>query len=611
MPLLVDDALISMRYSQRLLQGHGLTWTAGIPVEGYSNLLWVLLTAALGALGMDLVTAVRVLGVVGNGAVIGAIAFCRPAARWSDAAPLLFGVAAWVLAQPIAVYSIAGLEQPLLAGLLAWALVLLFPVLEGDHTCPRKLIPSGILLGLVCITRPDGPIFTVTSFAALLLIRGIRVQTIRLGIYLVAVPIAFYVGQLVFRLFYYGDFVPNTARVKVTPSGHHLLGGLQYLYTGVLSFSPLSWLTIAFAGLTAIGWPARLKERRARVVPVALAGLAWAAYIVFIGGDIFPSYRHFVPLIVVQTLLFTEFVAALPVGPWLARTKATTAIPVLAGALVLTFLPYWYMQERDIENERSLDEIWEWDGQVVGLALKKGFGDREPLLAVDAAGTTPYWSEFPTIDMMGLSDHHIARTRPEDLGTGRIGHELGDGQYVLDREPDLVTFGHLWFREARERSGKEMVEDPRFYNDYQWVRFVGDDPHTYEFGMWVRRFSTKIGIRVENDTTTIPAYLMNGLPATIARLDDDNTFVVDFSWSEPARIEYLALPPGNQTITVDASCPVRVWVERAHGEEVLLDSTDDFQFSLPGEDIQFVHINMTPVDDVECVLREVIIQTTP
>ena len=42
LPFIADDAFISLRYARRLLDGHGLTWTDGQPVEGYSNLLWVL-----------------------------------------------------------------------------------------------------------------------------------------------------------------------------------------------------------------------------------------------------------------------------------------------------------------------------------------------------------------------------------------------------------------------------------------------------------------------------------------------------------------------------------------------------------------------------------------
>jgi len=47
-PFMSDDAYISLRYSQRLLEGHGLTWNDLAPaVEGYTNLLWVLICAGL------------------------------------------------------------------------------------------------------------------------------------------------------------------------------------------------------------------------------------------------------------------------------------------------------------------------------------------------------------------------------------------------------------------------------------------------------------------------------------------------------------------------------------------------------------------------------------
>src|SRR5579862_7427285 len=77
-PFFSDDALISLRYSQRLLAGHGLTWTDGTPVEGYTNLLWVLGVALFGGLGLDLVTAARILGLLAVGVTAWAI-FRAPA----------------------------------------------------------------------------------------------------------------------------------------------------------------------------------------------------------------------------------------------------------------------------------------------------------------------------------------------------------------------------------------------------------------------------------------------------------------------------------------------------------------------------------------------------
>jgi len=40
--VLFDDAMISMRYAKNLARGFGLVWNPGdIPVEGYTNPLWV------------------------------------------------------------------------------------------------------------------------------------------------------------------------------------------------------------------------------------------------------------------------------------------------------------------------------------------------------------------------------------------------------------------------------------------------------------------------------------------------------------------------------------------------------------------------------------------
>jgi arabinofuranosyltransferase len=65
LPFIADDALISLRYSKRLIEGHGFTWNPGERIEGYSNLLWVLATAGLGLiLRIDLVMVLRILGFI-------------------------------------------------------------------------------------------------------------------------------------------------------------------------------------------------------------------------------------------------------------------------------------------------------------------------------------------------------------------------------------------------------------------------------------------------------------------------------------------------------------------------------------------------------------------
>jgi hypothetical protein len=62
------------------------------------------------------------------------------------------------------------------------------------------------------------------------------------------------------------------------------------------------------------------------------------------------------------------------------------------------------------------------------------------LIALNAAGIVPYLSELPSLDMLGLTDVHIAHA-PIELGHGVLGHEKHDAAYVLSRKPELIILG--------------------------------------------------------------------------------------------------------------------------------------------------------------------------
>ena len=166
LPFISHDALISLRYAYRLIRGQGLTWTDGPPVEGYSNLLWILLVAAPGLVGVDLIDAARVIGIAATLVVIGALALPVLRGRglaetsWAVTLALLF----FCLAAPIAVWSIGGLEQPLYGALLA-ASIALIRRLDEDHA-GRPGVWLSVALGLLCLTRPDSAIFCVAAAAA-------------------------------------------------------------------------------------------------------------------------------------------------------------------------------------------------------------------------------------------------------------------------------------------------------------------------------------------------------------------------------------------------------------------------------------------------------------
>ncbi|MBI2941588.1 MAG: hypothetical protein HYY04_14230 [Chloroflexi bacterium] len=62
----------------------------------------------------------------------------------------------------------------------------------------------------------------------------------------------------------------------------------------------------------------------------------------------------------------------------------------------------------------------------------------DAVIAVDAAGQIPYYSQRQTIDMYGLNEVYLAHRRVS-LGQGTPGHEKLDLTYVLGRRPDYVV----------------------------------------------------------------------------------------------------------------------------------------------------------------------------
>ncbi len=168
-PFIADDALISFRYVSRFVQGKGLTWTDGPAVEGYSNLLWILVLTPFQMLGVDLILAARILGVLCMESVIACIAFyyLRPPQR-SSALAVGIGLAFFAVAAPVAVWAIGGLEQPLVALLLAATIPLYWTAVERSHGDRRVTVALALLLGLLCWTRPDSPLFVVSFLLPLL-----------------------------------------------------------------------------------------------------------------------------------------------------------------------------------------------------------------------------------------------------------------------------------------------------------------------------------------------------------------------------------------------------------------------------------------------------------
>lgn len=504
-PFIEDDALISLRYARRLLQGHGLTWTDGEAVEGYSNLLWILLSSSLGALGIDLIAAVRILGVACVALTLVGLTLLSSGRGRLSWLPALVAGLYLCLSGPAAVWSIAGLEQPLVAALYVLALWRMAPLLgrrsaDDSTATPRKLaMLAGVPLALLCLTRPDSPLF-VATFAAVVVVarfeRRAPLGSVYLAAILVSLPLLAWLGQLGFRWIVYADWLPNPAYMKTDIRSDRILEGLRYLANGFRHLWP-------FVIPSALGAAVGLNKKRDRAFTALLlvSSVVWMGYVALIGGDHFPAHRHLLVVLVAAAAL-----TALGIEHLLAlRNRALVILGLLLAVVPLA--PFVPLQRRDPDVEVAIISRWQWDGQVVGKLFGDAFGDERPLWAVTAAGCLPYFSMLPAIDMLGLNDRHIARTAPAPGMS--LSHDRGDGDYVLDRRPDLITFGMPSGKRPQYLSGRQMRRDPRFWQRYRPVHFEGAHPHRVVNLTYVAK-AGRVGTRRSDSGVDYPAYLLEG-----------------------------------------------------------------------------------------------------
>jgi arabinofuranosyltransferase len=421
-----DDAFIALRYSENWIAGVGLVWNPGEPVEGYTSLLWVLLTGALSAVGFDLVLTSRVLGLLsllGLGAIL-----CRQGGRAG------FAAAALVLTSgPLIAWSIGGLESLLFSALITWAVLR-----SGELTGEERMAPFftlGLLFALGQLCRPEGVLFFGIAFIYLALgwIRGRGPELHRLGAFIL--PFATLVGgHFLWRYSYYGEWLPNTAYVKGAISPASVAMGLDYL----AEFSLHHGLLIAIM-LYGLVQGQRLRGRDALIVACIAV---YSSYVVVIGGGHMPWFRLFVPILPLLYLLaMSQFFAPRSGAARRSLLVWLGVVGLIGGAGAVSTLDLG--ETAGSGGWKHMDPA-ALNGRQVGLYIRRAW-PKDSLVALNTAGSTVFYSKLRSIDMLGLNDHHIARrpvVQDPTLPWSHLpGHQKGDGSYVLDRKPDFIIIG--------------------------------------------------------------------------------------------------------------------------------------------------------------------------
>jgi hypothetical protein len=410
-----DDAMISMRYGWNLAHGNGLVWNEGQRVEGYTNFLWTCAMALVHKAGVDIAHASLVMlacNVLLSCLLI--VYLDRLLAALSVRAGCAMGaLVVCALSREMLGWSLSGLEATALALLFTMAM----GSVAGDAPFDRWM--AYLAIALLPLVRGDAITLALLAAASAAVIR----KDARLGVALGTVALAPFVAHLLFRHAYYGEWVPNTAYLKIGRWGGRFEHGALY----TLSFVQTHAVAVGLAALAVV-----LGSRVARTVGVSIVMVL--AYVCYIGGDAFAGARFFVPVLPV---LFALAAHGLSVGFTRTSARRIALTALVVGTPLLFPSRSWPLPALFPAMEPSGSDV---SNIRIGYWLR----DHTPTDAVVGdywAGSVFYFSGRRGVDFLGKMDVTIARMGAV-CDAGPPGHNKFDFTHSLtDLRPDYVVAG--------------------------------------------------------------------------------------------------------------------------------------------------------------------------
>jgi hypothetical protein len=465
---LADDQMISMRYAENLAHGYGLVWNAGGErIEGYTNFLWVVYMAIFHALRIS--RPVISLCIQASGALflaLNLLVVYRLAERvFRDHGTALLAVAMTAFYIPLDNWAFQGTEVSVITLLVSigtlWTL----------ESWDRDAIPWRVwmLAGVTTMIRPDMVVFAAVVVAGASVGRKRWMATMASGAAIVG---AWIVAETAFRLWYFGDPLPNTYYLKVTgiPAAMKLTRGL---FVAGLFLSQLVPLIVAMAV------SGRLRRPSRAVVLLLAVFAAQVVYSVSVGGDAWEWWGGSNRFIAIAMPLF--FVVAADgavrvwsgfVGAW-QRGVSPLAAPAMVVLTVIgiNWLAFSLTADRTLPLKRLLLIVKPYETESDERAVRAGLAVREftspdAVVGVVWAGAIPYFSERTSVDLLGKMDRRIAHEPMRDANRGvpwwaafHPGHMKWDYAYSIgELKPDIIQ-APLWPVTDRSLSSQPFLSD--------------------------------------------------------------------------------------------------------------------------------------------------------
>jgi len=448
---LFDDAMISMRYAKNLASGAGLVWNpGGEKVEGFSNPLWVMYMSIFHLLPVPPSKVSLFIQISSVVFLLFNLLFVKKiAGAASGFSPLvcLGSVILTAFYLPINHWGLQGMEVGVLTLLVTMTVHMTITCINSKKFSPWPFL----FMGLGTLIRMDMAIPYVVILAFLYgSNKQIRQKNLVYGVSLFAF---FIISQTLFRLWYFGEILPNTYYLKMagTPLYLRVVQGVLVLIAFIWR---MNWVVFLITVVIV------LVRRNSTTLLLFCVFLAQMLYSVYVGGDAWEQWggsnRY---ICVAMPAFFILFSLALKEIIWRSVDVLIGGGIVLAKIKVFAFIVLLVvcMVNLNAINEGS-GALEEWtlvsrslhvqDNQsmIETALLTKKISTQNATIAVVWAGAIPYFSERYSIDILGKNDKVVARGKSRRwpglrrFTTFHPGHSKWDYGYSIgDLKPDIVA----------------------------------------------------------------------------------------------------------------------------------------------------------------------------
>jgi hypothetical protein len=462
-----EDAAMLMRYVQNFAGGHGIVWNIGEPpVDGATDFLFMVASAALIQLGLTVGQAVRGIGFVSHLLTVLIVYWANRRVHNANIPLSLFSGLYLAFGTGLS-YVSAYFGTPFfaLAAALTWTLGLILMRQEKPRFwLTLAFALSGLVAGLI---RPEGVILASLTLLAVLVMRGFKNSTpvlLTFG----AVFLALGGTYFLWRWDYFGYPLPNPFYKK----GGSALHWDSY-YNSLFN---LLRLCLPFAAAFILGLRSRQTAKQAFASLVPILGFAMA--FILISDEMNYGARFQYALLPMVLLSWIPLVSGLSFPKM--EISSVWERAVYAAALVFVFcgLVYysWAQNCFLVSQQPACDTPYENDGRYDMGKLLAEYRGKGYVIAATEAGLLPYYSGWTAVDTWGLNDQFIA-------------HHGGLTVEYLDRyKPHIIMFHDYYSPLVPPKLTETNLAQPWFRmtitlkeyaeaNHYALAAVFGDSPY--------------------------------------------------------------------------------------------------------------------------------------